>query len=128
MWLDKLKEMKEAADLTTHEIAFLSKIPEPTLEKIFAATTKDPKLETMRQLVHFLGYTLDDLEDRPLPTKKNSPLEEGGLSESELRLVALYRQLNQEGQEKLLDLADDIVSSGKYIKSDSSKLGKAKGA
>lgn len=128
MWLDKLKEMKEAADLTTHEIAFLSKIPEPTLEKIFAGTTKDPKLETMRQLVHFLGYTLDDLEDRPLPTKKNSPLEEGGLSESELRLVALYRQLNQEGQEKLLDLADDLVSSQKYIKSDSSKLGKAKGA
>ena len=128
MWLDKLKEMKEAADLTTHEIAFLSKIPEPTLEKIFAGTTKDPKLETMRQLVHFLGYTLDDLEDRPLPTKKNSPLEEGGLSESELRLVALYSQLNQEGQEKLLDLADDLVSSQKYIKSDSSKLGKAKGA
>ena len=128
MWLDKLKEMKEAADLTTHEIAFLSKIPEPTLEKIFAGTTKDPKLETMRQLVHFLGYTLDDLEDRPLPTKKNPPLEEGGFSESELRLVALYRQLNQEGQEKVLDLADDLVSSQKYIKSNTDKLGKAKGA
>ena len=128
MWLDKLKEMKEAADLTTHEIAFLSKIPEPTLEKIFAGTTKDPKLETMRQLVHFLGYTLDNLEDRPLPTKKNPPLEEGGLSESELSLVALYRQLNQEGQKKLLDLADDLVSSQKYIKSDSDKLGKTKGA
>lgn len=125
MWLDKLREMKEAADLTTHEIAFLSKIPEPTLEKIFAGTTKDPKLETMRQLVHFLGYTLDDLEDRPLPVK----IPEGiGINEAELSLVALYRQLNQEGQEKLLDLADDLVSSGKYIKSDSGKLGKAQGA
>ena len=128
MWLDKLKEMKEAADLTTHEIAYLSKIPEPTLEKIFAGTTKDPKLETMRQLVHFLGYTLDDLEDRPLPTKRGPFPEENGLSEAELSLVALYRKLNQEGQEKLLDLADDLVSSGKYIKSDSSKLGKARGA
>lgn len=128
MWLDKLKEMKEAADLTTHEIAFLSKIPEPTLEKIFAGTTKDPKLETMRQLVHFLGYTLDDLEDKPLPTKKDPTSKEGELSDAELCLVALYRKLNQEGQEKLLDLADDLVSSKKYIKSDKSKLGKAKGA
>lgn len=128
MWLDKLKEMKEAADLTTHEIAFLSKIPEPTLEKIFAGTTKDPKLETMRHLVHFLGYTLDDLEDRPLPTKKSTLPEKGGLNEAELHLISLYRELNQEGQEKLLDLTDDLVASGKYIKSDSGKLGKTKGA
>ena len=61
-------------------------------------------------------------------TKKGPSSEEGGLSEAELSLVTLYRKLNQEGQEKLLDLADDLVSSGKYIKSDSSKLGKAQGA
>ena len=53
MWLDKLREMKNASELTTKEISFLSKIPEPTLEKIFAGATKDPKFETMTQLVHF---------------------------------------------------------------------------
>lgn len=51
MWLDKLREMKNESGLTTKEIAHLSKIPEPTLEKIFSGATKDPKLETMRQLV-----------------------------------------------------------------------------
>ena len=72
MWLDKLREMKNSSELTTKEIAFLSKIPEPTLEKIFAGATKDPKLETMRQLVHFFGYTLDDLEDKPLKKSLNT--------------------------------------------------------
>lgn len=42
-------------------------------------------------------------------------------------LFDLYRSLNPEGQEKLLDYADDLVQSGKYIKSDSSELGAAEG-
>ena len=50
------------------------------------------------------------------------------LSETEDQLIAFHRELNSEGQEKLLDYADDLVSSGKYIKSDLNKLGKAKNA
>lgn len=36
-------------------------------------------------------------------------------SEAEEQLIALHRKLNSEGQEKLLDYADDLVASGKYI-------------
>lgn len=50
--------------------------------------------------------------------------EEDKLCETELRLVALYRDLNHEGQEKLIDYADDLVASGKYIKNGSDNLGK----
>ena len=50
------------------------------------------------------------------------------LSETEDRLIALHRELNCEGQEKLLDYADDLVTSGKYIKSDPAKLDKTEGA
>ena len=39
-------------------------------------------------------------------------------------MIALYRKLNHEGQEKLIDYADDLVASGKYIKSGSDNLGK----
>lgn len=63
MWLDALKAMKAKTGLTTKEISAGSGIPEPTLEKIFSGATKEPKLPTMMQLVHFLGYTLDDLDD-----------------------------------------------------------------
>ncbi len=124
MWLDKLREMKNASELTTKEISFLSKIPEPTLEKIFAGVTKDPKLETMRQLVHFFGYTLDDLEDKPLKKSLNTaeamPRE---LASKLERLYFLLQQLNGQGQEKLLDYANDLVASGRYIKSGQSNLG-----
>ena len=124
MWLDKLREMKNASELTTKEISFLSKIPAPTLEKIFAGATKDPKLETMRQLVHFFGYTLDDLEDKPLKKSLNTaeamPRE---LASKLERLYFLLQQLNGQGQEKLLDYANDLVASGRYIKSGQSNLG-----
>lgn len=43
-------------------------------------------------------------------------------------LLQNFNQLNQEGQEKLADIADDMVSSGKYIKTDPDKLDKAKDA
>lgn len=44
------------------------------------------------------------------------------LSPFEQQLIENYRQLNEEGQEKLLDHSIDLVSSGRYIKSDKSAL------
>lgn len=42
--------------------------------------------------------------------------------QDEQRLLDLYRALNEEGKEKLVDYADDLVTSGKYIKSDPAGL------
>ena len=69
MWLNNLRNMKEESGMTTKEISAKSGLPEPTLEKIFAGKTKDPKLSTLNQLVKFFGYTLDDLTAEP-ETKK----------------------------------------------------------
>ena len=51
----------------------------------------------------------------------NAPKQESQAapSDEETRLVGMYREMNQEGQEKLLDYADDMVRSGKYIKTGS---------
>lgn len=43
-------------------------------------------------------------------------------------LLGNFNQLNQEGQEKLTDYSDDLVASGKYIKTDPDQLGKEKDA
>lgn len=79
MWKESLKRMKAESGLTTAEIAKQADIPEPTLEKLFAGVTKDPKLPTMKKLVHFLGYTLDDLypeekekEKAPAPSEDST--------------------------------------------------------
>lgn len=44
------------------------------------------------------------------------------LSSTEQQLIDNYRQLNGEGQEKLLDLSSDLVASGRYIKSAFSEM------
>ena len=92
MWRASLKKMKAESGLTTSEIAEKSGIPEPTLEKLFAGVTKGPKLPTMQKLVHFFGYTLDDLygakEKTPAPSEDSA---EASAIEREMidRLVSL---------------------------------------
>lgn len=39
------------------------------------------------------------------------------LTEQEARLVGICRSLNEEGRERLVEYGDDLVASGKYIKS-----------
>lgn len=96
MWLDKLKEIKKKSGLTTKEISVGSGIPEPTLVKIFAGITQEPKLTTMQQLVHFLGHTLDDLDDSPLLSDSII------LTQEEQKLVMDFRSLDVDGKEFIL--------------------------
>ena len=75
MWRDSLRKMKTASGQTTAEIAAGSGIPEPTLEKLFAGTTKEPKLPTIQKLVYYLGYTLEDLypkENASVPSEDDA--------------------------------------------------------
>ena len=105
MWRAALKKMKSESGLTTSEIAEKSGIPEPTLEKLFAGVTKDPKLPTMQKLVHFFGYTLDDLygakEKAPAPSE-DSAGENGKLGREDVVKVLMSLGFISEGQ----DLAD----------------------
>ena len=50
------------------------------------------------------------------------PANERSVSDDEKSLLDLYRKLNQEGKEKLCGYADDLVSSGKYIKTDTVRM------
>lgn len=105
MWGASLKNMKAESGLTTSEIAAKSDIPEPTLEKFFAGVTKDPKLPTMQKLVHFFGYTLDDLygakEKAPAPSE-DSAGENGKLGREDVVKVLMSLGFISEGH----DLAD----------------------
>lgn len=112
-WVEKLRKMKKSSGQTTKQIAEGSGLPEPTLEKIFAGKTDNPRLSTIHQLVHYLGHTLDDLND------------EQPLASDPMRIALLdhFDQLNQEGKELLVDYADTLTASGKYIKTHQAGLG-----
>lgn len=125
MWQENLKKMKAASGKTTAEIAKGSGIPEPTLEKLFAGATKDPKLPTMQKLVYYLGYTLEDLcrdeKSTPAPSKDDA----GALTKEELsRISAAMSQLNEEGRERVVEYAEDLAAGGRFKKPCSTELGK----
>lgn len=78
-----------------------------------------PSIAKVAEMAAYLGVSTSDL----VGDARDSP-EGAQLLQDERDLLVLYRRLNEEGQEKALDYIDDIVSSGKYIKSDPAGLGK----
>ncbi len=62
--------------------------------------------------------------DEIISTSNNTPSSANAfLSDCDRKLLTLCHELNPEGQEKLLDYADDLVKSEKYIKSHSPAMG-----
>ena len=111
-WLKKLKEMKKQSGKTSKEISEATGIPKSTIDKLFSGQTKEPYLSSVRAIVHYLGYTLDDLEEQPI---KKAPAAERGESDiRKSRLIHNYDKLNQRGKKKLVEESDDMASMPKY--------------
>ena len=60
---------------------------------------------------------MDQMINQNLSAPSSSPADPLQLTEQEERLVAICRSLNEEGRERLAEYGDDLVASGKYIKS-----------
>lgn len=101
VWLDKFNEMRKNSGMSLDEISAKSGVPKGTLSKITAGITKAPPLETMRKLVHSMGYTLDDLDDNP-QVKKNASLYS---SEAE-KLAQDYDSLDEFGKKAVRAVTD----------------------
>lgn len=66
------------------------------------------------------------IEQRPGEDKPTIPFEGAPVGFGQLNHI--YRTLNNEGQEKLLEYAIDLEASGRYIKSDQTRVGEEKNA
>lgn len=78
----------------------------------------DPTFKTLQDLARVFGVDIDSLA--------NSDLEVDGkdnaLSIAEAAILADYRSLNLEGQEKVQEYISDLIDSGKYKKHDSDNM------
>lgn len=125
----RLKSFRESLGLTQEEFGKSLNIAKSTYNN-YETGVRDPKSDFWIAVAQKYNVTIDYLmgfsDDPHKPTEgtKKAPL----YSSEAMHLLELYRNLNDEGQEKLLDYADDLVASGKYIKSDPTKLGEAKDA
>lgn len=117
--LARLKEAKRASGMTNDDLSRVSGVSPGTLYKIMSGGTQEPKLPAMIAIAHALGVSVDYLI---YGRTASFALSGDDLTEDERRLLTLFRQLNTEGRERLLENADDMVQSGKYIKSDAADL------
>ena len=104
-----------------------------------------PTIDTYKKVAKAVGITLNELfaiVDSPVDISNSHSFENSSaipktdpsqlyevriisyeFSDDERQLISCYRAINREGQEKLLDYADDLMQSGKYKKTDAPELG-----
>ncbi len=63
MGYEIISAYKKKNHLTNEDIARMSGVPKPTIDKITSGATKKPSLETIRAIAKALDLTLDDFSD-----------------------------------------------------------------
>lgn len=71
-----------------------------------------PNDSTLKKIADYFNINIDELKKEQIKEKALPEQEEPNIATK--RLMELYNELNTEGQEKLLDYADDLVTSRKY--------------
>lgn len=116
----RIKEARLNKGLTQEMLALLVGVTKGAIAN-YENGTSHPKEPVMYALIDALGVDANFLFQDCVKIKKSpsavaSAL--GDVHELSPKMVALYaamNQLNDHGQEKVLEYADDLVSSGKYI-------------
>lgn len=83
---------------------------------------KMPTDATIQKLADYFGISKTDLTGETY-LKVTGPVTSTPASSDLQRLADAIEELNEEGREKLLDYAADLVASGRYKKADPSGLG-----
>ena len=121
-----LRTARKATGLTMKELGEKVGVSESAISQ-YETGKREADFETLLKIGEVLDCSIDYLL-RGEQEKKTTPVTEDGLDDMERELIRLFRELNREGREQLVDTADTMVSSGKYKKSGATELGKAQGA
>lgn len=104
---------------------------EDTFAKVLAYKKEKGIATQSKAIIQIMEMGLKDLEREAMQKQKNSPstsenaLGKDPTGSDSLRSILLhnFEQLNQEGRERLVETSDDMVSSGKYIKTSATQVG-----
>jgi len=120
-----LKNLRLAAGLTQEQLGKKVNLTKANISK-YESDDIEPNLATLYMFAVIFNCTIDyffGLVNDPTPPNKKgnsrnaTSSKENVYSKDEQLLVESYRALNEEGQEKIIDYVDDLMTSGKYIKS-----------
>lgn len=109
----QLKQVREAAGKTQQEVADDLKIKVGTYRN-WEQGLRELDGKKLIMLAAYFGVTTDTI----LGTEYAEEIEEAPLDSQGAELIRLYMLLNDAGRAKLVDYADDLVQSSKYIKNE----------
>lgn len=109
----KLKQVREAAGKTQQEVADDLNVKVGTYRN-WEQGLRDLDGKKLIMLATYFGVTTDTI----LGTEYGQEIEDVVIDSQGTELLRLYNLLSNEGKAKLVDYADDLVRSGKYIKTE----------
>lgn len=113
MFCDIIKNLRKEKSLSQQAIANYLQITRQAYSN-YENGKREPDYETLLKLSEFFGVTVDYLTRGEMAETLTAP---------EQQLLDLFRQLNDEGQQKIIGYAADIVQTGSYKKTDTNSVG-----
>ena len=126
MFLEKLDFLMAEKGINKNILSKGCGIPYTTIDGFYKKGYGNVKLSTLRTLSKYFNVDLNFWVDDITPNICDVYTQNS--TKNEQQLVEHYKLLNDEGQEKLLDYSEDLVSSGRYKKHNINELDNKKQA
>lgn len=105
----RIKALKKERKLSNDTLSTLSGVPKGTLAKILGSETKDPQISNIIKIAQALGVSADYIifgtEDANAKTTEEFCL---SLTESEIKVFALYKELSSHDQGRVLGYIEQL--------------------
>lgn len=125
----RLRQRRLDLDLTLEDVGNVAGISRSAVQKYEKGIIKNVYVSAVEQFAKALrcnpAYLMGWVDDPEIEKGEGEALV---LTPPEIDIVTKYRSINEEGQEKVADYVDDLVSSGKYKKVSAPGMGAQKEA
>ena len=108
-----LRDARDAAQMTLAEAAKKMGVTTMTIQRYEKAERK-ATVETIRKLCTIYGVDADSFMQKAINSFNDLPCPSSSLTPAEQVLLSDFRQLNDEGQDKVTEYTSDLVASGRY--------------
>lgn len=122
--IKRIKHRRVELGYSFQDLADLTGMSKSTLQRYEAGAIKNIPLDKLKILASALRVAPEWI----MGWNETESAGSGGssstvpLAPQEEEIIDIFRALNDEGQHRLIEYGDDLVSSGKYIKSGSDRL------
>lgn len=118
-----MMDIMDEKDLNIPDFAQACNLSDREVRSIIIRHSKTAPLDIALKISSAFNIPLEYLNgDTPRPATQKLIVNETSSDES--RLLDLYRKMNSEGQERVIEYAEDLVAGGRYIKSNKTVMDK----